>query len=792
MKEFSWITKPLPRVDAEAKVTGRARYADDIVLPGMLFCKLLRSHIPHARIRRIDTTRARNLPGVFAVITGKDLPTKYGILPPSQDQEALCVEKVRYVGDPVAAVAAIDEWTAEQALGAIEVEYDPLPFYMTIEDALYKEGEPIHAQGNVHKEVSLEFGDVEAGFREAEYIREDTFLYQGSAHLPLEEHAALASYEQGGMLTVWSSTQVPHYLHRILSKVLGLPMSRIRVIATPVGGGFGGKSDIFPHEIVVAKLAMVTGRPVKCTLTREEVFYSLRRHPYLMWVRTGVRADGTITAMHFRAILEGGAYGSYGVATTYYAGALQPITYRIPAYRFEGMRVFTNAPPGGPKRGHGTPQPRFALECHLDKIAEDLGMDPVELRKRNLVEPHTMTVNWLRITSCGLAQCLERVVEASGFSRKHRRLPRGRGVGLAVSGYLSGAGLPIYWNDLPHSQVHLQVDRSGSVTLSCGAIDIGQGSNSVLVYTVCEVLGISPEDVRLVVADTAITPVDLGSYSSRVTFMAGNAALQAAQRMRDLIAGAVAEKLGVPRESLLFHGRQVQVAGDARQALSWREACEVAEARYGMLSATGAYTPPRLAGPYKGSGVGPSPAYSYSACVAEVSVDEETGVVSVEKVWIAHDIGRALNPLLVLGQVEGSVYMGLGEALMEDQSMRWGVVRGPSMLEYKSPTVREMPEVEVFLIETVDPEGPFGAKECGQGPLLPVAPAIANAVYDAVGVRIDEVPITPEKVLKALEQRAKGQEPRVGPRGFPAVKFKEPLRVTPPHPATSPARGEGE
>ncbi len=786
MKEFTWISKPYPRVDAEAKVTGRVRYADDLVLPGMLFCKLLRSHLPHARIRRIDTTRARSLPGVLAVLTGKDLPAhKFGILPTSQDQEALCVEKVRYVGDPVAAVAAIDEWTAEQAVRLIEVEYDPLPSYMTIEDALFKEGEPIHAQGNVHKEVSLEFGDVATGFEEADYIREDIFLYHGSAHLPLEEHAAVASYEPGDLLTVWSSTQVPHYLHRTLSKVLDLPMSRIRVIATPVGGGFGGKSDIFNHEIVVAALAMITGRPVKCTLTREEVFYTLRRHPTLMWVRTGVREDGTITAMHFRAILEGGAYGSYGVATTYYVGALQPITYKIPNYRFEGMRVFTNAPPGGPKRGHGTPQPRFALECHLDKIAEDLGMDPVELRRRNLVAPHTKTVNWLRITSCGLAECLKKVVEASRFHEKHRRLPRGRGVGLAVSGYLSGAGLPIYWNDLPHSQVHLQVDRSGSVTLSCGAIDIGQGSNSVLVYTVCEILGVSPEDVRLIVADTAITPIDLGSYSSRVTFMAGNAALQAAQRMRDLIAAAVAEKLGVPAESLIFQGRQVKVGGGEDRALSWREACEVAEARYGLLSATGTYTPPRLAGPYKGSGVGPSPAYSYSACVAEVQVDEETGVVSVEKIWIAHDIGRALNPLLVLGQVEGSVYMGLGEALMEDLSVRQGVIRVPSMLEYKSPTVKEMPEVEAFLIETVDPEGPFGAKECGQGPLLPVPPAIANAIYDAVRVRIDEVPITPEKVLKALERRRKGEEGRFGPGGFPAIRFKEPIRVAPPSPSSA-------
>lgn len=781
MHEFAVIGRPRPRPDAVGRVTGRARYTGDLALPGQLWCRFQRSPHPHARILRIDTSAARALPGVAAVLTGADLPVRYGILPVSQDEEALCTAKVRYVGDPVAAVAAVDEVTAERAVALIQVEYEPLPPVFSVEAALRARGEPIHARGNLQKTVALEFGDVEAGFAQAAYVREDLFCYDGSTHLPLEEHAVLASFAPDGTLTVWSSTQVPHYLQRALARVLEMPQSRIRVIVPPVGGGFGGKSDILNHELAVAALARATGRPVKCVLSREEVFYAHRgRHPTLMWLRSGWTAGGHMTALHLRTWLDGGAYGGYGVATTYYTGALAPLTYRIPHYRFEGMRAYTNKPACGPKRGHGSPQPRFALECHLDKVAEELGVDPVALRRRNLVAPFSTTVNWLRVTSCGLDECIRRVVESSGFPAKHRRLPRGRGVGFAISGYLSGAGLPVYWNDLPHSQAHLTVDRSGRVTLFCGATDIGQGSDAVLVAAAAEVLGLQPEEIHLVTADTARTPVDLGSYSSRVTFMAGNAVLQAAQRLRGAIGQAVAARLEAAPEDLVFAGGRIFVRGSPTKGMAWAEACAAAEASAGAISASGAYAPPRLAGPYKGSGVGPSPAYSFSACVAEVTVDEETGEVRVEKVWLAHDIGRALNPLLVRGQVEGSVYMAVGEALLERQDYRGGAHRGPSMLDYKSPTVFEMPEVETILVESVDPEGPFGAKECGQGPLLPVVPAIANAIYDAVGVRVDEVPVTPEALLRALERQRRGLAARVGPAVAPPASFGPLTRVPRP------------
>lgn len=783
--EFAIIGKPLPKVDALAKVTGQTVYADDMALPRMLYGKILGCHYPHARIKFVNTARAEELPGVVAVLTGADVPVKYGILPVSQDETALAVDKGRFVGDPIAAVAAVDEETAERALDLIEVEYEELPAYMSIEEALTKQGEPIHDygdRGNIHKLVGLEFGDPEAGFAQADYVREDTFFYQGNTHLPMEQHAVVAQYSPDGKLTLWSSTQTPHYVHRAVSKVLGLPMSRVRIIATPVGGGFGGKTDPFPHEIVAGKLAMVTGRPVKIVLTREEVFYAHRgRHPTLMWVKTGVRKDGAITAMHFKTFLDGGAYGSYGVASTYYTGALQTVTYKIPAYKFEGMRLFTNKPPCGPKRGHGTPQPRFGMEIQLDKIAEALGLSPVDIRRKFLVDENSYTVNHLRITTSALGECIDKVVAASGFNEKHRQLPYGQGVGLACSSYLTGAGLPIYWNNMPHTSVQIKIDRGGGVTVLCGETDIGQGSDSVLAYTVAEVLGVNVSDIQLVTSDTDLTPIDLGSYSSRVTFMMGNAAIEAAQKLRKLILEATAEKLELPADALTARGNRIYNVDNERQSLSFAEAVQIAEAKHGALGAMGSYTPPKLARPFRGSGVGPSPAYSYSACVAQVDVDPETGEVKVVKVWIAHDCGRAINPLLVQGQAEGSVYMGLGEALMEEQEFRRNQHKIPSMLEYKSPTTLETPEIETIIVERPDPGGPFGAKEAGQGPLLPVPPAVANAVYDAVGVRIDEIPITPDKVLKALGYKARGKEPRVGPKGVPAFTFPDPIRVE-PHP----------
>ena len=790
--QWNVVGKPRRRVDARAKVTGQTLFADDMVRPNMLWCRLLRSPFPFARIRSIDTTRAQAMPGVKLVLTGADTPVTYGILPVSQDEHPLAQELVRHVGDPVAAVIASSEEQAQAACEAIQVDYEVLTTISSAEQAIVTPEPQIHAyaqEGNTHKRVALQFGDVDQSLEDAEHVFEDVFFYEGNTHLPIEQHASLAEVDKDGNLALFSSTQTPHYVHRAISRALELEPHKIRVIATPNGGGFGGKSDPFNHELVVCKAALVLGRPVKICLNREEVFYCHRgRHPVLMRFRTGVDAEGKIVGMDLETLLDGGAFGSYGVASTFYTGALQTVTYQIPRYRFRGCRAFTNKPACGPKRGHGTVQPRFGQEIQLDRIAVALNKSPADLRLNMLVEPNTLTANYLTVGTIGLRECIEKVLEGSGYRERWGNLPEGRGLGLACSSYICGAGLPIYWNKLPHSGVQLRIDRMGAVTAFCGATEIGQGSDDVLANLVAEVLGIDPSDIHLRTGETDITPIDLGSYSSRVTLMMGNAAIEAAQRARTLIAEGVARKLDVPKGRLVFSGRRVFDAQDPEVGMSFREAVVEGESLHGTLGTTGSYTPPPSPARFRGGGVGPSPAYSYSASVVEVEVDPRTGWLAVDKVWIAHDIGRSLNPTLVRGQVEGSVYMGLGEALMEESVFRRlpaklspaAVHKFPSLLEYKSPTSLDMPEIVTYLIEEPDPKGPFGAKEVGQGPLLPIMPAVSNAVYDAVGVRIHENPITPEKILAALEAKRKGKAPRYGPTSFPEIEWPEPFVVAPP------------
>lgn len=789
---FNVIGKPRRRVDGRAKVTGHTKFADDIVLPRMVHCRLLRSPHPHAEILAINSQKAEKLAGVHLVLTGADFPITFGIMPVAQDEYPLANGKVRYVGDPVAAVIATDEQTCAEALDLIDVKYRVLTTISSPQEALDVKEPRIHdyaEPGNIHRIQAYEFGDVGEALAKSDHVFDDLFFYEGNTHLPIEQHASVAAPDGEGKLTLWSSTQVPHYIHRALSRALQMPASHIRVIACPNGGGFGGKCDLHNHEIVVSRAALRLGRPVKICLNREEVFYMHRgRHPVLMRMRTGVTKDGKLTGMHLQTLLDGGGYGSYGAASTFYTGVLQTVTYELPRYKFEACRTFTNKPPCGPKRGHGTPQPRFGQEVQLDKIAEKLKLDPAELRLNIVAKPNSLTANWLKIGTIGLADCIRQVVARSGWKDKFRKMKEGKGIGIACSSYLSGAGLPIYWNKMPHSGVQLLADRSGQVTVFCGATEIGQGSDDVLAAMVAEVLGIDPFDIRCMTGDTGITPVDLGSYSSRVTVMMGNAAIQAAEKLKAQIAEAVAEQMEVIPSRLAFSQGKVFLSSDPGKGISFKEAIEFAEAKFGTLGAVGSYSPPRSPGRYKGAGVGPSPAYSYSACVLEVEVDQATGWIAVPKIWIAHDIGRTINPVLARGQVEGSVYMGLAEALMEEQVFRRLppkmshalVHKIPSLLEYKSPTSLDMPEIETILIEDPDPNCPFGAKEAGQGPLLPVMPALANAIFDAVGVRIDELPITPEKVLRALELKKSGKNPRVGPESFPAVPYPKPIFVLPP------------
>ena len=753
--EFRQIGRPLRKIDGLAKATGTAVYADDIVLPGMLHAKTLRSPHPHARIVSIDAREALGLPGVHAVITGADLPVTYGVLPWTQDETALAVDKVRFTGDPVAAVAAIDEDTANAALKLINVTYERLHAYFDPFESLARSDPAIHEgrkDGNVSKHVDLAFGDVDLALASADLVVDDDYFFHGTTHAAIEPHCAVARYGADGQLTVWSATQITHYVHRALARVLDLPPHRIRVIQPHLGGAFGGKSDPFSLEFLVAKLSMLTARPVKMLYTREEVFYTHRgRHPMHMHYRTGASRDGRLAAVDAKIVIDGGAYSSFGLVTTYYSGQLLTGPYAFPAYRFDSTRVFTNKPPCGPKRGHGAVQPRFAFEVQLDQIAERLQIDPIELRRRNAIGSNTLTVNGQRITSNGFLECLERVERESGWRERRGRLPFGRGLGVAGSMYISGTNYPVYPNDMPQAGIQLKIDRSGVVTVFTGGNDIGQGSSSVVQYLVAEELGIALEQVRVIAADTDLCPVDLGAYSSRVTFMVGNATIDACRKVRAQIVQAVAAAWKVPAPRVMLAGDSACDTDDASHAMPMAEAFALAETMFDTLGATGSYNTPALGGSYRGGTIGAAPAYSFTAHVVEVSVDPETGRITCEKAWIAHDCGRALNPMLVAGQMEGSAYMGIAEALLEEHDVnRFGIHRGPSLLDYRIPTSLDTPELYALIVESLDPEGPYGAKEAGEGPLHPSVPALSNAVFDAVGIRLKHLPFTPGKVLAAL------------------------------------------
>jgi|KBSSwiStaDraftv2_1062776.scaffolds.fasta_scaffold70563_2 4-hydroxybenzoyl-CoA reductase subunit alpha len=808
---FSTIGRSTAMIDAAEKTTGAGKYTDDLSVPGMLVGKILHSPYPHARIMRIGTSRAEALEGVVAVVTGPDAPNPFGILPVGHDEHALALDKVRYVGDNVACVAAISESIAEKALELIDVEYELLPAYFDPEDSMNAETDLIHDNKphNLEKDYHHVFGDPDKAFGEADCVLEARFLANEVTHAAMEPHSTLASFEtdphtgEPGRLIIWSSTQVPYYLQHKLSLVLDMPMQQIRVIKPLVGGGFGGKSEVIPLEIIAAVAARKAKAPVKITYTREEVFLAHRGRPRtIIDLKTGVKNDGRITAVKARVVQDGGAYCSYGVVTILYSGALLGALYDIPNIQYDGYRVLTNKPACGAMRGHGTVNVRFAFESQLDEIAAKLNIDPAEIRRRNLLKPPCITVNGLRVQSYGLPECIDQVVTRSRWSERKGDLPKSRGLGIACSHYVSGAANSIIRSDMPHSTVNIKIDRDGGVVVYTGASDIGQGSDTMVAQIAAETLGCSLGRVRVIAADTDLTPIDIGSYSSRVTFMNGNATLRAAEQVKKQIAAAAAKRMDCAPEDLVFREDRVthsdnrpRVSGVApaanngadvsqptvsgrvegqilrgslqqkrkdegpKESMSFEEAVVAAIDFHGALSGTGSYAPPIEArgGKHKGAGVGPSPAYSYSAQVAEVSVDEETGEVTVHKVWAAHDCGRALNPVSVEGQVIGSVWMGMGQALTEEMIWKDGMLMNPGLLEYRSPSSIESPEVEAIIVESIDPEGPFGAKESSEGSLAATIPAIANAIYNAVGVRLHESPFTPERVLAALRSKNKAK-----------------------------------
>jgi len=751
MKDFTIIGKDVDRVDARAKATGAALYTDDLKLPGMLYGKLLRSPLPHAAIVRVDLEKARALPGVKCVISGRDTPNiPYGnwrLFPHTQDEYPLAVDKVRFVGDEVAAVAAVDADTAEAALDRIEVEYAPLPPIYEIDDALTPDAPAIHdaSPGNMSIDRKIQYGDIAAGFAASDYIREDTFRVQAVSPAYLEPCAALASCDVDGRITLWTSTQVPYIVQCLLAATLGMRENDIRVIKPHVGGGFGGKMELRPWEWCAAFMARKTGRPVKFTLTREEELTTgRRRHPMTIRSKVGFKSDGTLLAKDLHIQLDGGAYNAMGPTATFLCGNFGAMLYRYPHYRFLGQHIYTNKPPASAMRGFGAPQSLFVAESQMNMAAEALGMDPIDIRLRNAMQTGDQIPGVATISSCGFKACLEKVAEMSRWRRKRSRQTPGAGIGIGCYSFISGGVFNWFNTPYPFSAVEVKVFADGTAHLLTMAADIGQGSDTVLKQILAEALGLTMDDIRLTAADTAVTPqADLGTWGSRVTLMAGNAVLDAARKIKKALFGAVSARfdLNVIFDMQCQNGR-VFAPGKPDRGLTFGEAVALVQKanRGEPLTAKGYYTP-------RNKGL-VTPAFSFGAQVAEVSVDEETGVVKVNKIWTAHDCGTVINPKSVEGQLEGSIHMGLGYALSEELVVKDGITLNRSFLDYKMPTALDMPAGESVCVETYEPEGPMGAKEAGEGLVSPTAPAIAEAVWHATGYRCRHLPITPEKILE--------------------------------------------
>ena len=747
-----------PLVDGIEKVTGRARYTADLPAGNALVGLIGRSPVAHATIRSIDATRALALPGVRAVITGEDFSAPYGVIPIAQNEWPLAHGKVRYRGEPLFAVAADDETSARAALAAVEVVFDELPAYFSSAEARAEGAVLLHDKkaGNLERQVEQDFGDVDAGFAAADLVLERSYECAEVAHGQIELNATIAQWEpEAQRLTVHSVTQVPYYLHLMLAQTLGIDSSQIRVVKPFVGGGFGHRVEPLNFEMVTAALARAACGTVKLELTREEVFLTHRGRPHSdVKVKIGLKRNGEITALEAEVVQRGGAYGGYGLVTILYAGALLHALYKVGAVRYRGYRVYTNLPPCGAMRGHGAVNVRFAVESLLDEMAGQLGLDPFALRRANLIAAPYRTLNDLQVNSYGLPQCLDEVERASGWHQRRGKLPPGRGLGMACSHYVSGSAKPVHWSGEPHAVVNLKLDFDGGITLLTGASDIGQGSTTLLTQVVAEVLLLPLARIRVVSADSALTPKDNGSYSSRVSFMVGNAALRAAESLKRLLVEAAAKKLEVTPDEVEWGGESCWVVGTDR-VLDFAGCVQAVLAEAGTVTVKGAWsTPPETqGGKFRGAAVGSTAGFSYAAQVVEVQVDEDTGAVRVEKVWVAHDCGRALNPMAVEGQVQGAVWMGMGQALSEETQYHEGLHLRANMLDYRIPTIAESPPIEVTLVESMDPLGPFGAKEGSEGGLHGFPPALTAAIADALDLRLNALPVTPDRVFDALQAR---------------------------------------
>jgi len=761
MEDYSVIGKRIPRIDGRAKVTGEARYAADYSMPGMLWCKIARSPHAHAKILNIDTSLAERLPGVKGVLTGRDFNGwRWGWMPKTRDEEPLATERVRYLGEAVAAVAAVDEDTAEEAAELIQVEYEELPGVFDPEEAM-KEGAPQlydHVKNNVSWDFHMDFGDVEKGFREADLVREDRFETGRVITGYLEPPAAVALYDSSG-ITLWAAKQSPYFVYRHMADCFKMPLNKVRIIQPFIGGGFGGtKNDSLAGDFCAVLFSKRLGKPVKFVYTMEEVLMTCRRrHNMIVFNKMGMKKDGTITAMHSRVIADGGAHTAIGPLTMYLTGCMSTLPYKLPNFKHDAYRIFTNNPIGAAMRGHGVTHTRFAAELQMEMMAEELGIDPVAVRLKNAVTAPHETVNKVTVKSCGLVEGIETIARHPRWKDRDRRKgaggPVAHGVGMSATSYLGGA------RQRGHQSCAavVRLCEDGSVDYLTGATDCGQGSDTVLVQIVAEELGIRVEDVDIKRVDTAVTPCDAGSYGSRVTVLAGKAAQKAAREVRDQLAEFAAREWEVSPGDVVFKDGMVSVKGYPDRAMPFDKLAKIAS-----YSGSGAVIIGKGYSDYgieildfdKGIG-NAGTSYSFTSQLTEVDVDTETGFIRCTDMIIAHDCGIPLNPINVEAQNQGAAVQGLGQALYEEFRMDRGRTLNPNLVDYKMPLAPEIPNIEVIDILTDDPDGPFGAKEASEGAIVSVPPSVFTAVHHATGIWFKEQPLTPEKVVMALRNKKK-------------------------------------
>ncbi|MBI2953080.1 MAG: molybdopterin-dependent oxidoreductase [Chloroflexi bacterium] len=766
MAEFSLIGKSVPRVDGVEKVTGKAGYAADFSLPGMLWCKLVRSPYAHARIVNIDASRALRLPGVKAVVTGKDFGGwTWGWMPATRDEPPVAVDKVRYWAEAVAGIAAIDEDTAEEACDLVDVEYEELPGVFDPEEAM-KDGAPAvhdYAENNISVQYHWNFGDVEKAFADAYIVREDRFATSRATKGYIEPPATLAYYDPSGYITVRAAKQSPYFHYRHLAACFKLPLSRVRVIQPYIGGGFGGtKNDSLAGDFCAVLLSKMTGKPVKYVESmEEELTTSRRRHNMITYSKMGATRDGIITAIQHKVIADGGGYTAVGPLSLYLAGFGTTLPYKLDNFKYDGYRVFTNNPMGAAMRGHGVTHTRFAAECQMDMIADELGMDRLEIRMKNSIDnpaPGTTytTINGVTLKTCGMKEAFRQVAEPYWHERNELPKKEGNiswGVGVSGAPYLTGA------RQMGHQACAaiIRLCEDGTVNLITGATDCGQGSDTVLAMIAAEELGIPVSAVISQKVDTSYTPADPGSYGSRVTVLGGQAVQKAAQEVKKQLVEVAAQTWKVKPEDVDIRDGMVFVASDPDKQMPFDRMARVAcySGTGAVIMGTGYSTyglePLGMESGYGNAGV----SYSFTAQTARVGVDLETGQLTTQSFTIASDCGRMLNPLLAEGQIEGGAIQGLGQAIYEDFIMDKGRTLNPTFVDYKMPHSVDIPEMKLIDVETNDPDGPYGAKEASEASHVSTPPAVICAIHDAAGVWIKEQPATPEKIVKALKEKAK-------------------------------------